>query len=194
MKSYNSKSTAPVFRLLLMLLIIVIAVAILDLMNVTHLFHKQAVPKIIPVQHTSSSVDKSSNSASSSSNTSNQTNQTEKVPSPAGSALSSSGNLTLLSPYGDFVSNHRPGQNGSSLDEVSVCNTTPGAQCYIQFSKGQTVTQLPSQTVNSSGSSSWSWNISSDAHLTSGSWQITAVSTLNGQTKATNDPTKLEIQ
>src|SRR6202011_3279223 len=43
-------------------------------------------------------------------------------------------NAKLVTPYGTFVSNHHPTLSGSpGPSEESVCNTTPGATCYIEF-------------------------------------------------------------
>lgn len=102
---------------------------------------------------------------------------------------------TLTPPSGTFVSNHRPSLSGSDLlkHEESVCNTAPGATCYILFMKDGIVKQLDPQTADSSGSTSWSWDIG-QAGLTEGAWKITAVATLNGQTLSADDSLKLEVQ
>jgi hypothetical protein len=99
----------------------------------------------------------------------------------------------LVAPYGSFVSNHHPGQNGASTTEESLCNTTPGASCYIKFTQGNIVKSLPTQTTDASGATIWDWNIG-QAGLSSGSWQVTAVASLGSQSKTTSDPTTLEVQ
>lgn len=96
-------------------------------------------------------------------------------------------------PYGAFVSNHFPGANGSPNNEVSACNTTPGATCYIEFTKGSIVKTLPAKAIDSTGAVSWSWNIS-DAGLSSGKWQIKAIAQAGDSTKTTTDPIDLTIQ
>lgn len=102
--------------------------------------------------------------------------------------------VVLVAPFGSFVSNHRPGLNNSPTTEQSVCNTTPGATCNIQFTNGSGVTKnLGAETVDGNGTAYWSWSIDG-ANLASGNWQITAVATLNGQTQTTTDPTPLEVQ
>lgn len=107
---------------------------------------------------------------------------------------STGGNLALISPYGSFVSNHHPNLDGSPApsEEQSVCNTTPGASCYIQFTKEGVTKTLPTETADSNGVVSWSWDIN-QAGFTTGSWQITAIASLNGQTKTTQDPMSLEV-
>lgn len=99
----------------------------------------------------------------------------------------------LTSPTGEFVSNHRPGNNGSPLSEVSVCNTTPGATCQIVFTKGSTVKTLSSELVDRGGAAYWNNWTPSSVGLTKGQWQVTAVATLNGQTKRATDTTPLEV-
>jgi hypothetical protein len=97
----------------------------------------------------------------------------------------------LLDPTGSFVSNHKP--SNSSPQEQSVCNTTPRATCFIKFVSGGTVKLLAAQTTDSNGSSYWTWDINS-AGLSPGFWQVTAVASLDGQTKSTTDSINLEVQ
>ena len=104
--------------------------------------------------------------------------------SPVAPSNSGTGSQTLLAPFGSFVSNHNPSLSNSSKSyELSTCETTPGASCYIEFtnSAGHNIV-LPAQTANSQGVVSWGWSVSSKG-FTIGSWSITAVATLNGQTK-----------
>ncbi len=102
-------------------------------------------------------------------------------------------NLTLIDPWGDFVSNHKPGQNGSPTTETSACNTTPGATCYIKFTSGDKTRTLDSKTADSNGTVTWRWD-TSDAGFSSGSWQISALASLNGQTRTVSDTRELVIQ
>ncbi len=100
----------------------------------------------------------------------------------------------LEPPFGTFVSNHRPGQNGSPTAEQSVCNTTPGATCDIQFTNASGITKsLGAEVADANCTTYWSWNINGGT-LAPGSWHITAVVKLNGQTKTAADPTQLEVQ
>ena len=102
-------------------------------------------------------------------------------------------NSNLIAPYGSFVSNHKPGQNGSNLTELSQCITTPGATCYIKFTQNGVVKTLQGKNADSTGSIFWEWNVN-DAGLTSGTWTITAIATLDSQTKSTIDQLTLQVQ
>lgn len=108
-----------------------------------------------------------------------------------GGTNDSSSNPNLVAPFGSFVSNHKPG-NGTPTAEESICNTTAGATCYIQFTKGGVTKKLAAQTVDNSGSTIWSWDVK-QAGLTTGSWQITAIASLNGKTQQTTDSVMLEV-
>jgi cytoskeletal protein RodZ len=128
-------------------------------------------------------LDKQNNSSSGSS--------TDKSNDKTGPSTSTA---VLLAPSGSFVSNHRPSMssNGSPSSEQSVCNTTPGASCEIQFTKGTETKKLAAQTVDSNGSTYWNWDINS-AGITEGQWQITAYATLNGKTLSATDAMALEV-
>jgi hypothetical protein len=170
----------------------ILILAILELTNTTHILHKQKVPAIIPA---SNALKKSSGGNSSITGSPSPTTPSsstgDKTPTSGGNLS----NLPLIAPYGTFVSNHHP-DDSTGLGETSSCNTTPGASCYIKFTNinsGET-TRLPSQTANSDGSAGWNWDVSKDAHLSSGNWRVTAVATLSGQTKSTDDPNSLVIE
>jgi hypothetical protein len=133
---------------------------------------------------TSSSSDKGISSSSSSTNSSNSQSPTDGTGKPP------------LTPAGDFVSSHAANLNGTDgTIEESVCNTTPGASCYIKFANVQngTVKVLSTQVTNGGGSTSWLWNVKQTG-LYSGTWNIVAVATLNGQTKTAQDITDLVVQ
>lgn len=129
----------------------------------------------------------------------------DKNPLPSSSATNTAGSETTknngqttstpltLDAAQTLVSNHYPGKNGSPTTEQSVCNTTPGASCYIQFTMGNATKKLSAQVAGSSGATIWNWDINT-AGLTSGSWQITAVASLGNQTKTASDPQALVIQ
>ncbi|HSW85275.1 MAG TPA: hypothetical protein VLF79_01510 [Candidatus Saccharimonadales bacterium] len=191
----NTSPGKKPWRLILTFAVIILisVFAILEITNTTHLLHSKTVPKTIPLTTKDSGSNKQvvTKTQSSSNNSAAQSN-TEISKNPSVTGSSSSTNLTLIEPYGQFVSNHRPGQN-SPTDEVSICDTTPGANCYIKFTAADnsTSTQLPVQTAGSDGSTSWAWNSNI---LTNGKWQVTAIASLNGQTKSATDPTLLEIQ
>jgi len=103
-------------------------------------------------------------------------------------------NIPAAKPYGSFVSNHKPGQNGSPLVETSVCNTSPQVPCTITFTKDGVTKSLPAQTTDNSGATIWdSWTLQS-VGLTAGSWTISAVAGSGTQATTTQDPIALEIQ
>jgi hypothetical protein len=132
----------------------------------------------------------SSNSSPAQTTTSSGTGQ-DKSAEPS----TPSSNAQLIAPSGVFVSNHKPSLSGSSVyqQEQSVCNTTPGATCYIEFTQGTTTKRLVTQTVNSQGATYWTWDIN-QAGLSQGSWAISAIATLNTQTMSAQDSTMLEVQ
>lgn len=133
----------------------------------------------------------SSTKSTSSATSDTQPKSTDSVKESSASQTNTSS--ALIPPFGSFVSNHYPGQNGSDNKELSQCNTSPGASCYIKFTQGATIRTLPVKTADQSGSIYWEWNIA-DANLTSGKWTIEAVATLGNKTETTTDQIKLEVQ
>lgn len=105
-----------------------------------------------------------------------------------------SGKVELLEPGGTFVSNHRPKLSGSAQQksEQSVCITSPGAVCYIEFKQGSVVHKLAAEQTNSNGTAYWTWNLDNSG-LGAGTWQVSAVAILGDQTKTAVDPISLEI-
>jgi hypothetical protein len=167
---------------------LVILLAISEVTGLTHIFHKTPVPPVIPVTSTVGSANPVTPD--------NTQSPTEPSKSPAKDKgqtdNSQTTSLPLHAPSGNFVSNHSPGQNGSPTQESSVCNTTPGASCYIRFNKGSSTTALPTRKTDDGGTAYWQWDVKS-AKLSAGDWTVTAVATLNGQTKSTMDPIPLHI-
>jgi hypothetical protein len=108
---------------------------------------------------------------------------------------------TLSAPTGTFVSNHGSADQPvePTTGEASNCITTPGASCSIQFTQNGVNKSLTAAAANDNakddqnGTASWSWTPAS-VGLTTGSWTVTAIATLNGQTKSTQDPTQLTVQ
>ncbi len=197
LKSNSPKKSKKLRNIIIAIIAVVVVIFILEITNTTHFFHKQKNPAVIPVtnttQPTNTKSDKSTNASTTqgtvnSTNTSTSTKQTS-----SGSSTPSGSSQPLVAPYGSFVSNHVPGQDGSTTAESSVCTTTPGASCYIQFTNTSSgaVTKLPSQVTDGSGSTSWSWNANI---LSSGSWQISAIATLNNKSITSTDSVKLEVQ
>ncbi|HVX48155.1 MAG TPA: hypothetical protein VHA05_02245 [Candidatus Saccharimonadales bacterium] len=133
---------------------------------------------------------KSSDQQSGSNNADNSTPPASDVPKSVPASTAS-----LQKPYGTFVSNHHPNLGGSPAPstEQSVCYTAPGASCHIEFTKGSLVKKLPAETADSSGSVTWNWDIK-QAGLSTGSWTIKAVASLNGKTMSAQDDLNLEVQ
>jgi hypothetical protein len=146
------------------------------------------IPSTNPAAAKSSSSQSSSEQQAASNTSSPTTSSSEKVPA----ATPSTGSGSLIEPYGDFISNHHPGGSAPTT-EASVCNTTAGAVCYIQFTMGSTVKKLSAQTTGSNGATYWYWDVK-DAGLSQGSWTVTAIASLNGQTKSAADSQPLLVQ
>ncbi|HEY4963525.1 MAG TPA: hypothetical protein VIH90_02405 [Candidatus Saccharimonadales bacterium] len=181
-KGYRSR---PLKSIAIVLLILIIVVGVSSLL-ISRL-HQKAVSGTIKTTNTPSN----SNSASG-----NSASSPKATTTPDKSSSGDQNNMnggSLITPYGSFVSNHKPGQNGSNLTELSQCITSPGATCYIKFTQNGVVKSLPEKTADSSGSIFWEWNIN-DAGLTSGTWTITSIASLNGQTKSTTDQLTLQVQ
>lgn len=110
----------------------------------------------------------------------------------AGSASGSTLATSLSQPSGNYVSNHKPSLS-SQPDEQSVCNTSPGATCRIEFSQNAVTKTLPAKTADKSGAVYWSWKLQ-DLGLSEGTWQITVKASLNDQIKTAQDPLALEVR
>lgn len=123
---------------------------------------------------------------------SNSGSSQQPTPSSSPSQSSTVSGPPPIVPYGNFVSNHHPGGTAPTA-EASTCNTSAGASCYIKFTNGSIVKQLDPETANSNGTTIWYWDVKT-AGITTGSWTITAVATLNGQTKTANDSQPLVVQ
>jgi hypothetical protein len=119
---------------------------------------------------------------------------TSELKEKPGSNPPSSTATELLAPSGNFVSNHKPGQNGTSTAMQSVCNTSPGATCNIIFTNSAgVIKELGPKTTDATGSALWTWDING-SELGPGDWKVTAVAKLSSQTMTTDDTIKLEVQ
>lgn len=100
-----------------------------------------------------------------------------------------------VQPSGNFTSNYMPSLSATGAKELiqSVCTTTPGATCVINFTKGDTTKSLEKRTTDKGGSVYWTWKLK-DLGLTEGSWKITATAELNGQKVSTTDTLPLEVE
>jgi cytoskeletal protein RodZ len=169
---------------------IVIIVVILLVLH----FRNRPTSGTIPSQNPAAAASNKKPVAASSESSSGSASQTNSTPTGTAAKDSSSAPAasgTLIAPYGDFVSNHSPSLSERQA-ESSVCNTTPGATCYIKFTKDGITKQLSPEVTDTSGTAYWSWNVK-EAGLTSGNWVITAVASLDGSTKTTKTDMPLSV-
>lgn len=182
-KQSTKKSRKKAVLVILSIVILFAIFAILELKGRAHTLKQTKSPQLIPVsavqtpsQTVTNTVSKETNtpSTNTASNTQTQTN----------------GSITLVKPYGIFVSTHKPNSTGQIL---STCNTSPSTSCTIEFTKGSETKKLPDQITSGDGTTSWLWNVS-QAGLSVGSWQIKVIASLNNQSLSTVDQTNLEVQ
>lgn len=185
-KSRRFHLNSPSVILVALMSVIFLSLLTLELTNTTHIFHYQNKVDIVPSTSTST---KNTTPNSTTDKTTSQPSATDKTPSSTGTTTGSD----LIAPYGLFVSTHIRTLDSSGSAEYSACNTTPGASCYIEFKQGGVTKRLATQVTDSSGNSSWYWDVAT-AKLTVGIWQVSATATLNGQTKTSTDQKLLEIQ
>jgi hypothetical protein len=180
----------PLVILISLVIIAGLSLFVLELTNTTHFFHK-SVKTLSATQP-----DKSTTSPSSSPNLSTpaaSSSSSTKSTAPASSASKSNSSASPAAPTGNFVSNHHP-QLSSQIyrQEISVCVTTPGATCYIEFTQGNQINKLPVETADSNGAAYWNWDVQ-QAGFTTGSWKITAVASNDGQSITSSDPQDLVV-
>lgn len=98
-------------------------------------------------------------------------------------------------PYGTFVSNHHPHLSGTPTPNTvsSSCTTTPGVSCTIRFVNGSTTKELPQQTTDASGNTSWNWSLQ-QIGLTEGEWTVTAVASNGNKTATSKDAMNLVVE
>lgn len=173
------------WRALLVFVILATTLSVLEITNTTYIFHKQkAVSGVVPTTPISNKPSVPSGATT----TSNKGQSSTPV-----SQNTTTSSAELVAPWGLFVNNHSRGLSASVSSEISACNTTAGASCYIEFKQGNVTKTLAAQIADSSGIASWSWDVSK-AGLTVGQWQISATATLGGKTLTTQDPLALDIQ
>lgn len=171
-----SRQTALIAAILLIVAIAIVIALTPNNKNTTF------IPTTNPVPN------RGKNTPISASSTSNQPSQSNNS---ATNSQATSGPPPAL-PTGNFVSNHHPG-GSTPTSEASTCNSTPGAICYIEFTKGSDVKKLDARTIDANGGALWYWDVKT-AGLGSGSWTITAVANLNGHTETANDALPLVVQ
>ncbi|MEI7539405.1 MAG: hypothetical protein WCJ36_01375 [Candidatus Saccharibacteria bacterium] len=101
---------------------------------------------------------------------------------------------TPIEPTGTFISNHHPNLSGNPAPntESSTCTTTPGADCEIRFTNGNTTKSLSIKKTDSDGNASWDWNLN-DVGLTAGEWSITAIAINGSKTATATDSMSLSV-
>lgn len=169
-------------------LLLVFLITLLEITNVTHFFHTKTKTAPTANEYTKG---EPKNKSGSTSNNKTTTNNNQTVDT---SKKGSESTYNLIAPIGDFVSNHHPNLVGSPSPNLisSVCTTTPGASCQINFTKGGITKSLYAQTTDEGGSAYWDWKLQ-DIGITTGSWSIEATASLNGQIKSTKDTSNLEV-
>lgn len=195
--SRNVKRLSAKKLLVAAVLGVVILLSILELTGTTHLLREpKATPGIIPTANSSgnsSSEDKSIATPSTESTTPNTTPVDDSK--QTGTSTASPTGAAPITPYGNFVSNHHPNLDGDPAPSSvqSVCNTTPGASCYIELTNEEGIVKtLASQKTDSNGATYWNWDVK-QAGFTVGPWQIKAIATLNGHTRTATDIQNLEV-
>ena len=168
------------------LLLLAVTVVGLEISNTAHLLHH------LPTPVSASQNTKGEPIIDAPKNSSNSTGApgTATIPGDKTNRTGTSG-LSLLDPSGNFVSAHKNVPVSSVLS--SVCNTTPGANCVITFTKGNMTKSLPKKVADQSGAAFWdSWSLS-DIGLTSGTWAVAAIATLDNNSKTVSDALELTV-
>ncbi|HSX07914.1 MAG TPA: hypothetical protein VLG11_03380 [Candidatus Saccharimonadales bacterium] len=182
-------------------LAVVLLGGVLEFTGVTHLFHKKyaATHTVTAGQATKGepaggAITSGSTSSGTTPGSSGDTNSTEPGDNK-GSVSSGSPGAAPETPSGNFVSNHHPNLSGSPAPslEQSVCSTTTGATCQITFTKDGVTKSLDSTSTDRGGAAYWTWDVKS-LGLAAGSWKVTAIATLNGQTATASDTQTLDVQ
>jgi cytoskeletal protein RodZ len=127
-------------------------------------------------------------------NNNDSPNSSKGVSDKSNNSSPNASSVSLVTPYGSFVSNHHPNLSGSPAPNslTSTCSTSAGASCQITFTNDGLTKTLPAQVTNSSGYTYWSWTLQSIG-LTTGSWKIHAISSYNGQAKTAEDSMDLVV-
>lgn len=165
-------------------------VIVLELTNTTHFFHAKKVvaphtadsnTKGETTTGSSQSSPQSSTSSGNGDTATNNKGQSDITVQPAQSIEDVTGN---------FVSDHHPASTGTTIQ--SVCQTTPGINCQISFTKDGITKTLAVQKTDDGGAAYWTWTPKS-VGLTAGSWKVTATATSGSQSKSADDAIALEI-
>ena len=189
---FTKRNLPRKYLYLLPVLMLVLVVVVLELTGTTRLFHKTNYEGA-SVANTAGADTKGEPRTVGQNNKNSSTKESDLSDNKATPA-SNTGGLALVDPSGNFVSNHRPNLSGTPAPNYmqSICNTTPGAQCQIIFTKDGVAKSLTPQTADRAGAVYWSWKLQ-DIGLTEGVWQIQAKATLGSQSKLASDAINLEV-
>ena len=194
---YQAKSHSKGFSQIVLVVsgVAVLAILVITTLELTgkiHLFHKRTMTAPSASQYTKGETGSSTSSTGTSSTQSSTSVGSQQYGSQKNTGDDTS---TLITPSGLFVSNHHPNLSGSPApNEInSVCTTTPGATCRIEFTKDEVTKSLSSQVTDAGGSAYWNWKLQ-DIGLTQGEWTVTARATLGSQSATAQDALKLDVQ
>lgn len=177
----------------IMVLIAGFVIALLEISDTTHFFHKPNTPMVTASSETKgeNGTDKTQTTKTTSSKVNENDQSSGSVqPGDNKSGTGSDVPVVLLAPTGNFVSAHKADQ-AASLS--SVCNTTPGVSCQIVFTQNGVVKSLPIQTTDRGGSVYWNGWTPKSIGLVPGTWQVQAVASQGQQSKLTTDALPLEV-
>jgi hypothetical protein len=100
----------------------------------------------------------------------------------------------LLPPTGTFLSSHRLSLSGAGApgNARSVCRTSPGAKCWLTFSKDGKNVSFLARTVGDDGVASWDWS-PADIHLTAGHWDVTVTAERGSEQQVVDEAIGLDV-
>lgn len=121
----------------------------------------------------------------------------ESDPVQTGNPMATSvpaGAAELLPPSGTFLSSHTLSLGGGSVPDRgrSVCRTSPGATCVIEFTMGGVTRSLPARQVAGDGSTSWDWS-PAEVGLTRGHWDVRITASSGSQQRSVDEAIGLEV-
>lgn len=198
----GSPSRRPFLIVVIALAVFACAIAVLEVTNKTHFFHRaKAVSSTIPSQPahqppdtTTPSDDKNNQPSPVPTEDDNQANPESPKQGDDTTAPPTTGSPPLT-PTGDFISNHSPNLSGSPAPSSvqSVCNTSPGAMCRIEFTNSDGIVKtLAAQKTDTNGATYWNWDVKT-AGFTVGTWTIKVIAELHGQTTTATEAQALKV-
>lgn len=123
-------------------------------------------------------------------NSAKNANSVQSNPNDKQANTASPSNQGVITPTGNFVSNHTIRSANDSIE--SICSTNVGATCEITFKLGDVTKSVGAKQTNGDGTAMWLWTPASIG-LSSGTWEIIAISSYNGSTVSQADPRKLDV-